>query len=318
MTATATEAYEAIRTHHQVLDEELTARADAVSIAVAADRPYEVAVAALIAYLAEEVLPHAAAEEKTIYPVAAARVDLGGMVGEMIAEHVYLSVAASRLAVMTDGPAAAEQAQRIAGHFAAHAAKENDVLLPALLADRSVDLGDLLDEMHHAGHAATQPPADQSHGRDTEAMVLSRLLEATSALARGGDADRACRIAAAAWAALHETRPDLAARVTAALHGLVRRVDAEAVGGMPEGGGGGSPAADPDLDVRDLPPAQRHVTIFDAYDALLPGTGFVLVNDHDPKPLGYQFEAEHAGEFTWDYLESGPAVWRVRIGRAAA
>ena len=73
-----------------------------------------------------------------------------------------------------------------------------------------------------------------------------------------------------------------------------------------------------DLDVRDLPPAQRHTTIFDAYRALLPGTGFVLVNDHDPKPLRYQFEAEHAGEFTWDCLEAGPGAWRVRIGRAGA
>jgi uncharacterized protein (DUF2249 family) len=55
--------------------------------------------------------------------------------------------------------------------------------------------------------------------------------------------------------------------------------------------------------------------IFVTYDNLEPGGGFVLVNDHDPKPLRYQFEAEHAGEFTWDYLESGPERWRVRIGR---
>ena len=50
--------------------------------------------------------------------------------------------------------------------------------------------------------------------------------------------------------------------------------------------------------------------------ALTPGQGFVLVNDHDPKPLYYQFEAEHTGQFTWDYLEEGPLTWRVRIGRA--
>jgi len=47
------------------------------------------------------------------------------------------------------------------------------------------------------------------------------------------------------------------------------------------------------------------------------GAGFVLVNDHDPKPLRYQFEAEHADDFTWDYLEQGPEVWRVRIGKPA-
>jgi uncharacterized protein (DUF2249 family) len=47
-------------------------------------------------------------------------------------------------------------------------------------------------------------------------------------------------------------------------------------------------------------------------------SGFVLVNDHDSKPLYYQFAAEHEGQFSWGYLEQGPEVWRVRIGRAAA
>jgi len=40
------------------------------------------------------------------------------------------------------------------------------------------------------------------------------------------------------------------------------------------------------------------------------------VNDHDPRPLYYQFAAERAGTFTWDYLEKGPDLWRIRIGRA--
>ncbi len=73
--------------------------------------------------------------------------------------------------------------------------------------------------------------------------------------------------------------------------------------------------SDPDLDVRSEPPARRHQLIFDNYHALEAGTGFVLVNDHDPKPLYYQFAAEHDGQFTWDYLEEGPQTWRVRIGR---
>ena len=81
----------------------------------------------------------------------------------------------------------------------------------------------------------------------------------------------------------------------------------------PEEGNGAT--ADRELDVRHLAPAQRHETIFAEYHALDPGTGYVLVNDHDPKPLRYQFVAEHAGEFTWDAVESGPEVWRVRIGR---
>ena len=40
----------------------------------------------------------------------------------------------------------------------------------------------------------------------------------------------------------------------------------------------------------------------------------VLVNDHDPKPLYYQF-AERAGAFTWQPLEEGPEVCRIAIGK---
>ncbi len=71
------------------------------------------------------------------------------------------------------------------------------------------------------------------------------------------------------------------------------------------------------LDVRSEPPVRRHSLIFDTYEQLSPGSAFVLVNDHDPKPLYYQFAAEHEGEFSWDYLEEGPQVWRVKIGRVA-
>jgi uncharacterized protein (DUF2249 family) len=69
------------------------------------------------------------------------------------------------------------------------------------------------------------------------------------------------------------------------------------------------------LDVRLLPPARRHSLIFETYDSLRPGGSFVLVNDHDPKPLYYQFSYEKAGAFSWNYEEQGPLVWRVRIGK---
>ncbi|HEX6498728.1 MAG TPA: DUF2249 domain-containing protein [Micromonosporaceae bacterium] len=72
-----------------------------------------------------------------------------------------------------------------------------------------------------------------------------------------------------------------------------------------------------ELDVRSEPPARRHDLIFSTYYSLSGGAEFILVNDHDPKPLYYQFAAEHAGRFTWDYLEQGPEVWKVRIGRTA-
>lgn len=76
--------------------------------------------------------------------------------------------------------------------------------------------------------------------------------------------------------------------------------------------------ADHTLDVRDEIPQRRHELIFENYHALSPGDGFILVNDHDPKPLYYQFEAEHTGQFEWEYQEQGPQVWRVRIGKPSS
>ena len=69
------------------------------------------------------------------------------------------------------------------------------------------------------------------------------------------------------------------------------------------------------VDVREMAPRDRHPTILSTFDGLSPGTAMELVNDHDPKPLRYQFEAERPDTFTWEYLEEGPDVWRVRIGR---
>ncbi len=77
-------------------------------------------------------------------------------------------------------------------------------------------------------------------------------------------------------------------------------------------------AAEPILDVRTIPPRERHPLIFATFDRLRPGQAFILVNDHDPKPLYYQFSAERPGAFEWTYLEQGPEVWRVRIGRPRA
>ncbi|MBI5885616.1 MAG: DUF2249 domain-containing protein [Deltaproteobacteria bacterium] len=69
------------------------------------------------------------------------------------------------------------------------------------------------------------------------------------------------------------------------------------------------------LDVRTLAPKERHAQIFETFGALNRGEAFILVNDHEPKPLLYQFQAEHNGEFDWWPLEQGPKVWRVVVAR---
>lgn len=46
------------------------------------------------------------------------------------------------------------------------------------------------------------------------------------------------------------------------------------------------------LDLRDIPPAERHPKIFEAFDALESGEALTLINDHEPRPLFFQMRAE--------------------------
>ena len=153
-------------------------------------------------------------------------------------------------------------------------------------------------DVDSAGHDAGDDLVDE----------LARLLiRALRLLKETGTADPACQLAAQAWRATHRAGHRSEPRFTGLLHFLtINTVYA------------GGPMFDKLLDVRQEIPARRHELIFEAYGALPPGDGFVLVNDHDPKPLYYQLAAERPNQFEWDYLEEGPQVWRVRIGRPAA
>lgn len=46
------------------------------------------------------------------------------------------------------------------------------------------------------------------------------------------------------------------------------------------------------LDIREVPPPERHPKIFDAFESLESGEALTIINDHEPKPLYYQMEAE--------------------------
>jgi uncharacterized protein (DUF2249 family)/quercetin dioxygenase-like cupin family protein len=68
-----------------------------------------------------------------------------------------------------------------------------------------------------------------------------------------------------------------------------------------------------ELDVRTLRKPDKHPTIFATYSALPLGGSFVLVNDHDPKHLRDEFEADYAGTYSWEYINREPRDWRIRI-----
>lgn len=71
------------------------------------------------------------------------------------------------------------------------------------------------------------------------------------------------------------------------------------------------------IDVRTIPPRERHPFIFASYRALPVGGALELVNDHDPRPLQAQFHVQAPGGFSWQYLLAGPDLWQVRVTKTA-
>ena len=153
MAATDEEARAAILRHHEALLEGVRARVAALSGPSADGGTSEAARAGLLAYLASEILTHAAAEEATLYP-AAARTGLGPRVEEMTAEHRRLQDVSARLAGTEDPGEAAGLARDFEELFSLHVAAENDVVLPALMAAPDVSLAGLLARMQEAYGAA--------------------------------------------------------------------------------------------------------------------------------------------------------------------
>ena len=71
------------------------------------------------------------------------------------------------------------------------------------------------------------------------------------------------------------------------------------------------------FDVRTIPCRVKHGLIFKRWADLPVGGHFVLINDHDPVPLYYQFAAQFPNAFTWEYLVAGPEEFQVKITRLA-
>jgi len=76
--------------------------------------------------------------------------------------------------------------------------------------------------------------------------------------------------------------------------------------------------ADKVLDVRPLPCSIKHGLIIKQWLALPVGDHFILLNDHDPVPLYYQFAAQWPNAFSWQHLIKGPEEFRVQITKLTA
>lgn len=69
----------------------------------------------------------------------------------------------------------------------------------------------------------------------------------------------------------------------------------------------------PLLDLRPLPPPERHRMVHEQLDALTTGETLELVNDHKPAPLRYELEATRPGQYRWIDGDDGPGKWTATI-----
>jgi len=72
------------------------------------------------------------------------------------------------------------------------------------------------------------------------------------------------------------------------------------------------------IDVRPIPPPERHAKIFAAFDALAEGEELLLISDHEPRPLRAQFAERRAGSHVWMQRMIAQDEWRVTLRRAGA
>jgi uncharacterized protein (DUF2249 family) len=171
------EAAEAVREHHAEMAGTLTVRTRTLMEAVAARDPgaAEDARTALVAWCETELVPHAVAEERAMYPAAQRLPQARLLVEAMVAEHLVIIALVSELAEADEPVRAAAAARALQVTFETHLAKENEQVLPLLLQAPGVSVAELLggmhellgghdDDRHHGGVAAAWPGEEHRDG----------------------------------------------------------------------------------------------------------------------------------------------------------
>lgn len=138
-------AAEAVEQHHARLAGALAAHVERL---LAVGSAWEPARDGLVAWCRTELLPHAAAEEKTLYPAASGFDRARLLVDAMVAEHGVLAGLVEEVAGAAGGVRAAAAGRALRALFETHLVKEDEQLLPLLAQAPDVDLARLLGGMH--------------------------------------------------------------------------------------------------------------------------------------------------------------------------
>lgn len=161
------EAAEAVEQHHAQMAGALELKGEAlVSAARAGDsQTFRRAQDALVGWCRSDLVPHALAEEGTLYAAAAEHAEAKLLVAAMLAEHAEIVSLIEQVEQGADVVAVVGAVGALRRLFAVHLAKENEQILPLLVASPSTSVAELLDGMHEilGGHAEHADDAD-AHG----------------------------------------------------------------------------------------------------------------------------------------------------------
>jgi hypothetical protein len=168
ITHTADEAAaQAVVAHHAELATGLNQRVELLVQLVDTDHRLKAETARqdLVGYVRRDIMPHALAEEQALYPPAAALSEGRLLVAGMVDEHHVLRSLVDELAGAGTLVRAAAAARALSALFAAHLHKENDLVLPLLLAAPDAALSQILAGMHEllgAEHTGDHTVADRA------------------------------------------------------------------------------------------------------------------------------------------------------------
>ncbi|MET9887440.1 DUF2249 domain-containing protein [Streptomyces sp. NPDC006430] len=160
-------AVEAVEAHHAQLAGQLGGRV--TMLIDAADRDPASAEdirAGLVTFCERELVPHALAEESTLYPAAHGTVEARLLIDGMLAEHRRITDLVDALRTASSPARAASDARALQVLFEEHLDKENELVLPLIAASADISLAKLLDGMHEllGGHDAESEVEGEKSG----------------------------------------------------------------------------------------------------------------------------------------------------------
>lgn len=140
----------AVEAHHAQMSGALAVHTDVlVSAAAGSDlAAVEHARRLLVDWCHQELLPHAIAEEQAMYPAARATAAGRLLVDAMLREHRLITDLVRQVEDAGDPVRAAAAATALRVLFESHLEKENELVLPLLVATPGVSVAELLDGMH--------------------------------------------------------------------------------------------------------------------------------------------------------------------------